>query len=100
MSSERLDNGAELTPSERRELLARLLRARAGRSQLSFSQERLWFLHQLVQVPSLPDQLLLNYGFFKGGELVSQRQTVFINKIRVVNIHQTFFIIGNIHDQL
>ncbi len=42
------DNGADLSPVERRELLARLLRARAGRSRLSFSQERLWFLHQLV----------------------------------------------------
>ena len=43
------------SPDERRELLARLLRARSGRGRLSYSQERLWFLHQLV-----PDSAVYN----------------------------------------
>ena len=45
-------SGDELTPSGRRRMLARLLRHRAGRARLSYSQERLWFLHQLV--PNMP----------------------------------------------
>jgi amino acid adenylation domain-containing protein len=44
--------GADLSPAERRELLAKLLRSRASRARLSFAQERLWFLHQLV--PGMP----------------------------------------------
>ncbi len=48
MSAAQHDNAADLTASERRELLARLLRERAGRARLSTSQEHLWVLHQLV----------------------------------------------------
>ena len=55
MSAERHDSESELTPLQRRELLARLLRARSGRGRLSYSQERLWFLHQLV-----PDSAVYN----------------------------------------
>ena len=44
MSAEQHGTTADLTASERRELLASLLRARAGRARPSFSQERLWFL--------------------------------------------------------
>ncbi len=48
MSGDRPGAGAELSAAERRELLAKLLRARAARKSLSFAQERLWFLHQMV----------------------------------------------------
>ncbi|MFQ5794228.1 MAG: condensation domain-containing protein [Candidatus Bipolaricaulia bacterium] len=44
-TSNRID---DLSPEEKRELLAQLLRKKASEpNPLSFSQERLWFLHQL-----------------------------------------------------